>query len=279
MEMVQLLFLSLIVLFVTIALGFVLRRVISGANDPEKLAAKYANTEESNNVFVKKYKEADIEYYKGAVARVGVIIVLLMLILAFNRSKKEKKLKLQDMEIFEDTDVPPPPTTQIKPPPPPPPPPEKIVIVEDNKIVKEDPIIADIEVDAKEEVKIVEVKIEKPAKVFKPEPEPEEPEIFTIVEQMPEFPGGTEALYKFISNNMKYPAIARENSIEGLCVVQFVVNENGSISDVKVLKDIGGGCGDEAARIVKKMPSWKPGKQRGKAVKVQYNLPIRFKLE
>lgn len=278
MEMVQLLFLSLLVLFITIALGFILKQLLSGTSSPEKLTEKYAGSAEKDNVFVKKYQEADIEYYKGFVGRIGVILVLLMLLFAFNRSKKEKKIQVLQMEIFEDTDAPPPPTQQVKPPPPPPPPPETIIIVEDDKVVEDDPIIADIEVSAKEEVKIVEVKIEKPAKVFVPV-EPEEPEIFTIVEQMPEFPGGTEALYKFIGNNMKYPAIARENSIEGLCVVQFVVNEDGSITDVKVLKDIGGGCGDEAARIVKKMPKWKPGKQRGKAVRVQYNLPIRFKLE
>ena len=95
---------------------------------------------------------------------------------------------------------------------------------------------------------------------------------------MPTFPGGDAALYKYLGKNIKYPPIARENNITGMVVLKFVINEDGSISDIQVLRDIGGGCAEEAIRVVKKMPNWKPGKQRGKAVKVHFNLPVRFTL-
>ena len=106
----------------------------------------------------------------------------------------------------------------------------------------------------------------------------EEPEIFTIVEEMPGFPGGDEKLFKYLGENIKYPAMAKDAGIKGVVYVTFVVKEDGSIDGVKVLRGIGGGCDEEAMRVVKSMPKWKPGKQRGKNVRVQYNLPIRFTL-
>jgi protein TonB len=102
---------------------------------------------------------------------------------------------------------------------------------------------------------------------------------FTIVEQMPEFPGGTESMMKFIASNVKYPAMARETGISGNVFVSFVVNKNGEISNVKVLRGIGGGCDEEAIRVVRSMPAWIPGKQNGKPVPVQFNLPIKFVLK
>lgn len=103
--------------------------------------------------------------------------------------------------------------------------------------------------------------------------------VFIVVEEMPEFPGGQEALVKFLARNMLYPAPARENGIQGSVYVNFVVNTDGSVSDVRVLKGIGGGCDEEAVRVVSMLPKWKPGKQRGVPTRVQYNLPVRFKLE
>ena len=104
------------------------------------------------------------------------------------------------------------------------------------------------------------------------------PQIFTYVEQMPEFPGGLTELTKFLSKNLRYPPAARENGIEGRVVLQFVVDESGKISDIQVLRDIGGGTAEEAQRVVKMMPPWKPGKQNGNPVKVYYKLPVTFKL-
>jgi protein TonB len=109
-----------------------------------------------------------------------------------------------------------------------------------------------------------------------PAPDPNEP--FTIVEEMPSFPGGQEALMKYIAKEMKYPEEAVENQIQGAVFVTFVVEVDGRISDLKVLRGIRYGCDEEALRVVKGMPKWTPGKQRGKEVRVQYNLPIRFKL-
>ena len=109
-------------------------------------------------------------------------------------------------------------------------------------------------------------------------PDPNANKVFTFVEQMPTFPGGDQALQNYLGNNIKYPAAARENSIEGLVVLTFVVDENGKISDIKALRELGGGCTDEAIRVVRSMPAWKAGKQNGNPVKVQFNLPVHFQL-
>src|SRR5690606_3495964 len=97
-------------------------------------------------------------------------------------------------------------------------------------------------------------------------------------EEMPGFPGGEEALFKFLGDNIKFPAMAKDAGITGTVYITFVVKEDGSVQDVRVLRGIGGGCDEEAVRVVKAMPKWNPGKQRGKAVRVQYNLPIIFTL-
>lgn len=102
--------------------------------------------------------------------------------------------------------------------------------------------------------------------------------IFTVIETDPRFPGGMAALYRFLAQNIKYPQLARENGITGKVYVTFIVERDGSIANPKVIKDIGGGCGAEAIRVVKMMPRWKPGRQRGKRERVQYNLPISFNL-
>ena len=99
-----------------------------------------------------------------------------------------------------------------------------------------------------------------------------------VVEEMPSFPGGDEARQKFLLENTKYPQMAKESGIQGTVYVTFVVDEKGKVADVRVLRGIGGGCDEEAMRVVKLMPSWNPGKQSGKAVRVQFNMPIKFTL-
>ena len=106
-----------------------------------------------------------------------------------------------------------------------------------------------------------------------------EEEIFTVVETQPQFPGGEDSLYNFIYSNLRYPQVAKDNAIEGRVFLTFVVEKDGSITNVKIIRDIGGGCGHEAKRVVEMMPKWIPGKQNGKPVKVQFNLPIIFKLK
>ena len=100
--------------------------------------------------------------------------------------------------------------------------------------------------------------------------------IGVLAEEDPEFPGGIEALYKFLQDNIQYPQLALENGIEGKVYVTFVVEEDGSITNPRLLRDIGGGCGQEAIRVVKMMPKWTPGKLQGKPVRVQFNLPVSF---
>lgn len=104
-------------------------------------------------------------------------------------------------------------------------------------------------------------------------------DIYTISEEQPEFPGGEEALMSFLANNIKYPLAARENGIQGTVHITFVIEPNGELSNISVLRGIGGGCDEEAIRVIRLMPAWKPGIQRGKPVRVQFNLPVRFILQ
>jgi protein TonB len=115
------------------------------------------------------------------------------------------------------------------------------------------------------------------------QPEPpkheEENKVFDVVEQMPSFPGGMGALMSWLSQNMKYPPIAAENGVQGRVIVQFVVEKDGSITDVHVAKSVDPSLDKEAARVVKAMPHWIPGKQNGSAVRVKYTVPVTFKLQ
>ena len=116
--------------------------------------------------------------------------------------------------------------------------------------------------------------------VAQPEPKPEiETKIFEVVEQMPQFPGGDAALMKFLSDNVKYPVVAQENGVQGRVVISFVVERDGSITDVKVARSVDPSLDREAARVVKSMPNWIPGKQNGSAVRVKYNVPVSFRLQ
>jgi protein TonB len=101
-------------------------------------------------------------------------------------------------------------------------------------------------------------------------------EIFLVVENEPEFLGGKDSLYAYIARNIVYPEAAKKEKIEGQVYVSFIVEKDGQVSSVKLLRDIGGGCGEEAIRVVKSMPKWKPGTQRGKPVRVQYHIPLHF---
>ena len=102
--------------------------------------------------------------------------------------------------------------------------------------------------------------------------------VYNIVEQMPEYPGGVEAMMKYIAENVKYPEEAKDKDIAGRVFLAFVVEKDGSVSNVKVLRGIGGGCDEEAARVISSLPKWKPGKQKGEFVRVSYQIPIMFKL-
>ena len=148
----------------------------------------------------------------------------------------------------------------------------QIQIVEDDVEV-EDEIDINAEVDQDEVIEEYE---------FVPEIEEEEiveAEIFKVVEEMPEFPGGAAKMMEYIQKNIKYPMMARESDIQGRVFVNFVVEPDGSITNVTVMRGIGGGCDEEALRVVQSMPNWKPGKQRGSAVRCSFTVPIIFKLQ
>jgi len=116
--------------------------------------------------------------------------------------------------------------------------------------------------------------------IAQPEPpKEEETKVFDVVEQMPSFPGGPSALFEYLSKNIKYPVVAEENGIQGRVIVTFVVERDGSITDVRVVKSVDPSLDKEAQRVVKSMPRWIPGKQNGSAVRVKYTVPVTFRLQ
>ncbi len=223
----------------------------------------------------RKSKSADIDRLSGVFFQIGLVIVLAVCLMAFEwktYDKVDDTISTQVVSNFEEEIVQI--TKREEPPPPPKPEPVTtlIEIVEDDVIVEDD-ILVSTEADQSTEVDVYVAPIETGEQIV------QEEEIFTIVEEQPGFPGGEEARIKFIAQNTKYPQIAKENGIEGKVFVTFVVEKDGSIANIKLLRDIGGGCGEEAIRVVKSMPKWIPGKQRGQAVRVQFNMPISFVLQ
>ena len=149
---------------------------------------------------------------------------------------------------------------------------ETLTIVDDDADVEETTIATSEETNQAVEIKYVPVAVG--------EEEPEEQTIFEVVEQMPEFPnGGMAGLMQYLSKNIKYPTIAQENGTQGRVTVQFVVNRDGSIVDAKVLRGVDPYLDKEAIRVISSMPKWKPGMQRGKAVRVKYTVPVMFRLQ
>ncbi|MEA3478033.1 MAG: energy transducer TonB [Bacteroidota bacterium] len=222
----------------------------------------------------KKTPKADLENKKVIFTQIGLIIALAAVLLAFEWKSYEKTVEGFGDRLAVDIEEDIIPITEQKVKPPPPPPPKKVVqinIVEDDVEVEQD-LEIDIEADESTEIEeYIPIEVE--------EEEYEEEQIFMVVESMPVPPGGLAALYKYLGENIKYPVMAKESGIQGTVYVTFVVERNGSVSDVRVLRGIGGGCDEEAVRVVKNMPKWKAGKQRGKPVRVQYNLPVKFILQ
>ncbi len=103
-------------------------------------------------------------------------------------------------------------------------------------------------------------------------------EVFVVVEEQAEFPGGLDSMYAYIQKNLKYPELAKEKGIEGRVFVSFIIEKDGSISNILIKRAIGGGCEEATVEMIKNMPKWKPGKQRGKPVRFQFTLPIKFEL-
>lgn len=253
-----------------------------------------------------KYPDVDVFKLSPVFLRVGLIGALALTIGAFNWTNYEEVEDFEpiayDMDIDIEVDVP---RSSTPPPPPPPPPPPVIEEVPEGVMIEdlEDVEFLDQSVDASTAI-VAPERVQKEANDGPPPPPPPPPmpleddakEIFVVVEDMPTFPGcdhitdkadrkkcSDERLMTFLYERVQYPNIARENGVEGTVVVQFVVETDGTVSDYKVLRDIGAGCGEEAMRLVAAMNElperWTPGKQRGNPVRVMFTLPIRFKLD
>ena len=227
---------------------------------------------------IKKTPKADLENKKSTWLLVGYVIVLSFMFIAFEWTKRDIKIDTSqaitdlvfEEEIIPITEQP----EEVTPPPPVAPPPvaETLTIVEDDADVDEVDIASTEELGQQVEIKYVPVEVE--------EEEPEEQTIFEVVEEMPEFPNGGQAgLMQYLAKNIKYPTIAQENGTQGRVVCQFVVNKDGSIVDVKVLRGVDPYLDKEAVRVISTMPKWKPGKQRGKPVRVKYTVPVMFRLQ
>jgi protein TonB len=223
----------------------------------------------------KKTEKADLTKKTGLFFNIGLVVSLLIAVMAFEY-KKYDRADLDDLarnqNIFEEM-IEVPPTEQ-----PPPPPPKiqqpQIIEVPDEKEIEEE-IEIDMDNEITEETKIEVITIQ-PQEVEKEDPN----EIFLVVEETAAPIGGMSAFYEYVSKKMqgKYPAQARRMGIEGRVFVEFVVERDGSLTDVKAIKGIGAGCDELAVKVVKEAPKWKPGKQRGKPVRQKMVLPIVFKL-
>jgi len=222
----------------------------------------------------KKSKKADLESKKPIFLEIGMILALAAVLLAFNYRSYDKGGVLNIQVRVDDTPEEIIPITKQEVKPPPPPPPKQVTII---NIVKDDVEVEDdIEIDAEADQN---TEVEDFIPIVEEEEEVPEMEIFQVVESPPQYPGGDAARMKFLQENIKYPQMARESGIQGTVYVTFVVEPDGSVSDVRVLRGIGGGCDEEAVRVIKMMPKWIPGKQRGKPVRVQFNMPIKFTLQ
>jgi len=221
----------------------------------------------------KKHEDVDIHKYRKLVANIGLMLSLAIVLAAFEFPDFEESdlvdLGTLDSDMEEMMEIPP---TEQLPPPPPKIETPQIVEVPDEEEIEEE-IEIDLDMEADEETVIEEIIIEE-----EPEVEEKVEEIFEIVEESAEPNGGYAAFYKFVKKNIKYPNQAKRMGVEGKVYVQFVVDKDGSITDVKAIRGIGAGCDEEAIRILQKSPKWKPGKQRGRAVKQRIVLPINFKL-
>lgn len=224
---------------------------------------------------IKKTPKADLETKKALFFDIGLVTVLALLLVAFEWTTGEINVETFGPLIVENVESEEMPVTrqeEQKTPPPPPPPAqvvEQLEIVKNDTEIEKELDLASTESNEKAVVQIVEM----PA-----EASDVEEEIFFVVEEMPEFPGGQLALRKFIADNVEYPEIARENEIQGRVFVQFVVNEKGDVVNAKVVRGVDPALDKAALKVINSLPRWKPGKQRDKPAKVSFTVPINFML-
>ncbi|HHT33838.1 MAG: energy transducer TonB [Proteiniphilum sp.] len=226
---------------------------------------------------VKKSPKANLEVHRNTFILMGLVVGLSLLFFAFEWSTQTRKLDetvlVQDVLAEEEIEI-----TRRDPTPPPPPPPPEPEAPEIIEVVEE-------KVETKLEIKTEDDQSQRQLQTYVPPPPPKPKqeevteEIFVVVENQPEFPGGNAAMMKFLGDNIKYPVIAQENGIQGRVICNFVVEKDGSITDVQVVRGVDPSLDREAVRVIQQMPRWKPGKQRGQAVRVRFTLPVVFRLQ
>lgn len=206
---------------------------------------------------------------------IGLLFALSFVFMCLEWTNNDKTMTapVKSKIIWEEEDLIPITTmNDIKPKVLPPPPPK---VVEEIEIVKNDDIVEET-IETSEDlnqvvaIKHVDVIVDEPV---------EEEEVFTIVETMPEFPGGEEGLRKFLADNIRYPTLAQENGIQGKVVVEFIIGKDGGVYDIAISRSVEGSLDKEASRVVGLMPKWIPGKKNGKTVKVKYFLPVMFRFQ
>ena len=226
---------------------------------------------------IKKSPKANLEDKRLTFVFMGLIVALAILYTAFEWTQREITVHEADNEDFlieEEIQIDQ--TFQEETPPPPPEPEEVPDVIEEIKIVEDDVKTEEVNFsteDTKEAVEIKQVEFEEE------EEEEEIEQIFLVVEEQPEFPGGMAKLMKYFSDNVRYPVVAAENGIQGRVICQFTVWRDGSIRDIVVVRGVDKSLDKEAVRLIENMPKWKPGKQRGKEVSCKFTVPVSFRLQ
>lgn len=226
---------------------------------------------------VKKAPKANLESKKPTWLLVGYVIVLAFMFVAFEWTRDvriDTRGAIIENVFEQDMEMPITSQPELAPPPPPPVTPinDVLTIIDDESELEETILATTEETGEDVEIKHIPVAVE--------EELPVEDEIFEVVEDKPEFSdGGAVGLMRYLSTNIKYPTIPQENGVQGKVTVQFVVNKDGSIVDVKVLRGVDPYLDREALRVISSMPRWKPGKQRGVPVRCKFTVPVTFKLK
>ncbi len=224
---------------------------------------------------IKKYPKADLGQYRGLIFGFSLVLTMGIIVTAFEWKSYDKVIAdLQDRSVnsFEilaevpPTDIPPPPPAVVTQP-------SIVEVPDEEEIIEEMKIKIDIEMN--QDTRIEQIAIQPAMAAIEKE---DTETIFTVVENPAEPEGGVQAFYKYVSENIHYPAQANRMGIEGKVFVEFVINKDGTLTDFVIVKGIGAGCDEEAVEVLKRAPKWKPGKQRGVPVRQRMVLPIIFKL-
>ena len=235
---------------------------------------------------IKKSKKADLEKTRGTSMLIGYIVALAVMFAAFEWTTRdyvetepvvyaayaqmEEEIVPITQPIFTAAPPPPADAPQVA---------EILDIVENDEEIVEEKIAESESTTEAISGPVAQVSGPVATGPVVVEEASDEGEIFQVVEQMPEFPGGMQALMAYLSKNIKYPSVAQDNGIQGRVLVSFVVNKDGSIVDPEVIKSVDAALDKEAMRVIKAMPKWNPGKQRGKPVRVKYTVPVLFRLQ